>query len=157
LAEARAKATTLPRRAAVDPTAGAAERESATFIVSERVDRGRKRENGRTNREKEKESEFSTLLLFFLKRTKKTSLEDLSAPLSLFSSVSSSFTRRGAAASLGLVGLALLPVALFLSQSAFVSSHLSNRGSNGTNARVNWKGKASGFHCSTRRGRKKLA
>jgi hypothetical protein len=38
LVEARAQATTLPRRAAVDPTAGAAERESAKFMVQKKRD-----------------------------------------------------------------------------------------------------------------------
>jgi len=136
LAEARAKATTLPRRAAVDPTAGAAERESAKFIVSERVDRGKERERERKGRTA-REGKVNSQHYYFFEENEKdkqapqtSRLHSLSSPppFLLFLLLEEELQH--------LWGLFGLPSFLLLSFiTSFVFSHLSYRGSNGTNAR----------------------
>jgi hypothetical protein len=89
LVEARAQATTLPRRAAVDPTAGAAEWESAKFMVQKKRD-VKERERKTTGEESSSSDELRTK-----KRRGKIqvlkSLADLAlhlvGPLFLFSSL----------------------------------------------------------------------
>lgn len=89
-AEARAKATTLPRRAAVDPTAGAAEQESAKFIVSERVDRGKERERERKGRTARK-GKVNSQHYYFFEEDEKDKQAPQTSRLHSLSSSSSSF------------------------------------------------------------------
>ena len=102
LAEARSKATTLPRRAAVDPTAGAAERESAKFICFGKGGGRKRKKEG-----KDEPREVNSQHYYFFEETegkKNKPRRPLGSTLSLLL-LFLPFTRRGAAAPGGLLGL----------------------------------------------------